>query len=313
MESVSIKVVNPAVIAPLQEALTTAYWFKSDLRTFLRSATGLPALVDRYEWNNSDITKRDIVRAFVSTLVDEQHVYRDALIALLVATPDINPSRLKTLDDGDRKFAAATAALEDLRPFVEPYRALQTEAAAAEQRRRIAQAESLRKQEQAASIEKLHTEFLHIHSLPAQSRGYALEKFLNRLFETYDIEARGPFSGTGEQIDGAFTFESADYLLEAKWQKELTANPDISVFRDKVGRRLDNTLGLFVSFSGFQPTVMEQSGRGMRETVILMDGADLMTVLDQRLTLKELLHRKKQHAARTGEIMLRAADILDQL
>lgn len=308
-----MKVVNPAVIAPLQEALTTAYWFKNDLRTFLRSATGLPELVDRYEWNSSDVTKRDIVRAFVSTLVDEQHVYQDALIALLVATPDINPSRLKTLDDGDRKYAAATAALADLRPYVEPYRKLHSKAAAADQQRRIAQADARKKQEQAASIQQLHKKFLEIHLLPAQARGYALEKFLNQLFETYDIEARGPFAGNGEQIDGAFTFESADYLLEAKWQKELTANPDISVFRDKVKRRLDNTLGLFVSFSGFQPTVMEQSGRSGRETVILMDGADLMTVLDQRITLKELLHRKKQHAARTGEIMLRAADILDQL
>jgi len=298
------------VIVPLQEALTAAYWYKSDLRGFLRSATGLPALVDRYAWDDKDVTKRTIVRGLITTLVEEQHAYRDALLALLVATLDIDPSPLKRLEDGPRRYAAAIAALNDLRPFVEPYRALQTEALEAEQRRRIAKEKAARAQERADDIAALRAQFLEIHSMPPQARGYALEGFLNRLFETYDIEARGPFTGTGEQIDGAFTFEAFDYLLEAKWQKELTANADVSVLRDKVLRRIDNTLGLFVSFSGFQATVMDQSGRSGRELVLLMDGADLMTVLDQRITLRELLHRKKQHAARTGEIMLRAADII---
>jgi hypothetical protein len=35
--------------------------------------------------------------------------------------------------------------------------------------------------------------------------------------ETFDIEAKGSFRLEGEQIDGAFTFENAEYILEAKW------------------------------------------------------------------------------------------------
>jgi hypothetical protein len=40
--------------------------------------------------------------------------------------------------------------------------------------------------------------------------------------------------------------------------------------------------------------------------MILMDGADLSAVVDGRITLPELLSRKRQDAARTGEILLSA-------
>ena len=41
----AIQRVNPVVLIPLREALATVYWYKNDLRDFLKSATGDSALV----------------------------------------------------------------------------------------------------------------------------------------------------------------------------------------------------------------------------------------------------------------------------
>ncbi|MFI1241486.1 hypothetical protein [Nocardia salmonicida] len=303
------KVVSPAVLVPLQEALACAYWYKDDLRAFLRSATGQPELIAQLDWGGGSY-KRAIVRQLVTTLAENQHRYFDTLIALILATVEIDPAPLKRLDDGLTKYETATAALNVLRGLVEPYRAMRSEAEAAAQRRRIDHERAKKEQALARETAELHTKFLAMHAQEPQARGYALEGLLNRLFTVYDINAKGPFRIQGEQIDGAFTFAGTDYLLEAKWQKELSTTADLSTFADKVRRKLDNTLGLFLSINGFQPNAIKLSGEGGRRVLLLTEGYDLQLVLDGRIRFDELLRRKREHAARTGEILLRAADIL---
>ena len=43
--------------------------------------------------------------------------------------------------------------------------------------------------------------------------------------------------------------------------------------------------------------------------VVLMDGADLMAVLEERIDFVTLLLRKKRHAAQTGNIFLRVHEM----
>ena len=97
--------------------------------------------------------------------------------------------------------------------------------------------------------------------------------------------------------------------MEAKWQDPLTRRADLDVFAQKIGRKLDNTLGLFVSVNGYEPTAVAAHS-GVRPNMILMDGGDLMAVLDERLELPALLLRKRQHAARTGEVFIPAVRLL---
>jgi hypothetical protein len=42
--------------------------------------------------------------------------------------------------------------------------------------------------------------------------------------------------------------------------------------------------------------------------MILMDGEDLYAILEARITLPEILHRKRRHASQTGDIYLRVRD-----
>jgi len=74
---------------------------------------------------------------------------------------------------------------------------------------------------------------------------------LRSLFELCDLDPRASFKIVGEQIDGAFTFEATDYLFEGKWQQELVSAGDLDVLAGKLSRKLDNTLGLFLSINGF--------------------------------------------------------------
>ena len=130
-----------------------------------------------------------------------------------------------------------------------------------------------------------------------------MEKLLRRLFEIFDLDPKASFKITGEQIDGAFTFDSTDYLFEGKWQKELVAAADLDSLAGKLGRKLDNTLGLFLSINGFSPDGVAAYSSG-RKLMLLMDGGDLMAVLEQRIDFVDLLRRKRRHASQTGEIYL---------
>jgi restriction endonuclease Mrr len=129
------------------------------------------------------------------------------------------------------------------------------------------------------------------------------------LFELFDLDPKASFRNTGEQIDGAFSLEGTDYLFEAKWQQELVNAAALDAFASKVRRKLENTLGVFLSINGYsQDGVAAHSAGGA--VIILMDGADLMAVLEERIDFVSLLLRKKRHASQTGSIYMPVHEIL---
>lgn len=98
-------------------------------------------------------------------------------------------------------------------------------------------------------------------------------------------------------------------MLEAKWQKNKSTVSELDTFSGKIGRKLENTLGLFLSINGFEASAIEtysQNGTAL----IVMDGFNLSLILEDRVDLGELLTRKKQHASRTGQVMLAASELL---
>ena len=141
-----------------------------------------------------------------------------------------------------------------------------------------------------------------------QDRGFELEKVMYDLFELFDLDPKASFRNTGEQIDGAFSLDGTDYLFEARWREEPTDAAALDSFASKVRRKLENTLGVFLSINGFSPDGVAAHSSG-GAVVILMDGADLMAVFEERIDFVSLLLRKKRHAAQTGKIYLRFHEI----
>jgi len=146
-------------------------------------------------------------------------------------------------------------------------------------------------------------------SADPQSRGFELERLMYDLFELFDLDPKASFKNTGEQVDGAFSLEGTDYLFEAKWQKEPVSAQDLDGFASKTRRKLENTLGAFLSINGFSQDAVLAHSSG-QPSIILMDGSDLMAVLEERIDFVSLFLRKKRHAAQTGNIYLRIHEIL---
>jgi hypothetical protein len=292
----------------LKEALATVYWYKSDLRSFLTTTISNPALLAPLNWTDY---KRNIVTQLVDYMAKRQDQYQGELIHLMSEVAQVDDfSHLSRLEGGKEKAEAARKAVAALRRQTQGHQALVEEQKNAEERRRKAHAAMLRKTAVRQGLEKLNREYLALLSdADPQSRGYKLEIMLRALFELCDLDPRASFKIVGEQIDGAFTFESTDYLFEGKWQAELTGAADLDVLAGKLSRKLDNTLGLFLSVNGFSEDGVKAHSSG-RRLMLLMDGSDLMAVLEARIDLVQLLLRKRREASQTGNIYLKIHEIL---
>jgi hypothetical protein len=307
----TMKRISANAIAALKDALTAAFWFKRDLYNYAKAAVGgEPLFLSGIDWTSPDQYKRDSVNLFVDRLVREQDEHQDLLLGLLVDVSSMTEfPGLERVEDPEPKIAAARAAVARLRAVVQPYeRDLMERQANAE---RFDAAKVIAEERRATSqrLAELKSRYLEAVAMPAQDRGFALEKLLHDLFEAFDLDPRASFRVTGEQIDGGLTFGGEYFLLEAKWQQEPTPRADLDVFSAKVRRRGENTLGLFIAVNGFAATAVEVHS-GNRSPIVLMDGADLYAVLEDRIDLRDLLSRKRRETSMTGRVLLTAAEIL---
>lgn len=292
----------PAAIVALKEALCAVYWYKGDLRSFLQQCLGNPAILATLNW---DSYKRQIVSDLVDYLVRDQNKHLGDLTRLCNEVCEIKTfEHLQQLDGGAQKVDRARAAVSQLRTLVTPHQDAKKESDDLAERQKRA-AEKLRTNAAVRlKLEDIKNRYMAlVVSSNVQGRGFELERVMYDLFELFDLDPKASFRNTGEQIDGAFSFDGTDYLFEAKWQQEMIAAADLDAFASKVRRKLENTLGVFLSINGFsQDGVAAHSAGGA--VVLLMDGADLMAVLEERIDFISLLLRKKRHAAQTGNIYL---------
>lgn len=302
------KVIAPAALLALKQALTDVYWYKSDLRSFLTTTLNKPDVVSRLNW---DDYKRNIVATLVDALSRNQAEDGSDLLRLMTEVARVDDfSHLLRLEDGDKKARQAQKSVAALRKYVGKPADDEAEQQAIEERRKAAYEAMIKTGGVKDKLSELTQEYYRLlGNDEPQKRGYRLEKVLRELFTLFDLDPKASFKVTGEQIDGAFTFQSTDYLLEAKWQKDPVIASDLDSLGAKLSRKLDNTLGLYLSINGYSEDGIKAHSSG-RRLVILMDGSDLMAVLEGRIDLIQLLLRKRRHAAQTGNIYLRLHELL---
>jgi hypothetical protein len=298
----------PEVVTALKDALRSVYWYKDDLRLFFQACELPPALIAKQGWHDPQEYKVRIAGRILDELVSMGDEGVGPMRRLIQALLDMKSfDHLRRLEEGNQKVAAARTSVEALRQIVyqhdETFRKEQEEQAA----RKDALAEALRRKND--ERERLEGQFYEVvANTNHQQRGLLFEKFLRDLFDAYDLNPRGSFRITGEQIDGAFEFEVTQFLLEAKWQDARVGAGPLDSFSKKVERKLENTLGLFISLNGFTEEGLT-AFRGSRPAIVLMDGEDLAVVLQGLLDFRDLLKRKVRHASQTGNPFLRARDM----
>lgn len=304
-----MKKFSPAAITALKEALINIYWKKQDLKNFINLTIKNTTILLTINWEANK--KFESVNELIDRMVERKDIYESDLLELILETANLDDfSHLKQWEDADLKIKKARESVVNLRQHANGFFKIAQEKKESEIRKRKLEEKTLAIQSKAEQISKLKDKFLILATeSDPRKRGRELELFLNELFTLFDLEPKRSFALHDEQIDGAFTFENSDYLLEAKWQSRPIETGDLKKFAGTLSSKLKNTLGLFVSIDGFSKGARELSGQNAT-AMILMDGMDLNAVLDSRIDLHQLLFRKRRHASETGEIYFPVDKIL---
>lgn len=298
-----MKKVSPAALISLKEALSKIYWVKNDLRAFIEYTIDNKTIIATIDW--SSLSKYESVSQLVDRMVKRKDLYQEDLLKLFYAVCNVsNFNHLKKWEDADKKIREAKEAVDALKAMcIDFFDELDKDRkkGVAKEQYNYQLSQSKDYQNRLDHLKQKY--FLLSKEDNAQKRGYLFETFLNELFKFFDLEPRGSFKISGEQIDGAFTHDSNDYLLEAKWVNKLIEASDVDIFSAKIGRKLKTALGLLVSVNGFSESL--NLGIIKYNAVILMDSVDLIQVLENRIKLDDMIKQKRRHASETGLNMYR--------
>ena len=297
-----MKRISPIAIELLKNALSQIFWYKSELQSFMRNSINDPSILSRANWNDY---KRQIVSDIVDFLASDQERHLGHLRKLMYDVCQMKSfAHLERLDDGKIKANRARQAVNDLSKMIEQHDAVVKEKDDAEKKRREAAKKLSESKAVIKRLDEIKDNYIKlIMASNAQQRGRDLEAIMYDMFELFDLDPKASFSIKGEQIDGAFSLDGTDYIFEAKWEQKPISREKMDAFASKVGRKLENTLGLFLAINGFSKDGVDIHSSG-RSQFILMTGADLMAILEGRIDFLSLLRRKKRHAAQTGRILL---------
>lgn len=294
----------------LRDALAVVTWYKRQFQTLVTtSLRDSPELVAGLNFSD---TKRNVTDELVRPLVSQETRYQGVAIrfmleiASMTRFPDV-----EQLPEPDRatRLADAQGAVRRLHEVTKQFSGWQQEQERlqAEREANKAQADALRRfEDDVASIKE---RFLQLQTATEpQKRGYAFESLLSDLFKLFDMEPRLAYRTETEQIDGSLSFDTDDYILEAKWIAEPVSREAADAFAAKVRRKGKNALGLFVAVNGWSSAALTT----YRESTpfITMDGGDVYAVLDARVRLDDLLRAKRRHANETGSCYLSASEML---
>ena len=219
-------------------------------------------------------------------------------------------SHLKKWENAIENVPKAREAVQVLRKQTKGYFEELEEQELREKRRKRREEALAEKEAYSSNLEKLRGNFVELSMMKdSQKRGIAFERYLNQLFRFFELDPKGSFNISQEQIDGLFTFDNTEYLLEAKWHKKpLSLTNSAYAFATKIGGKSKLAMGLLVSINGFNE--FENVNTDQLKCMLLMDGEDLYYVVDGKITLTELLYRKRRGLAESGQIFLKARDLI---
>jgi len=291
--------ISPNAIILLKDTLSSVFWYKKSLVDYLKlSVSNGETIISKIDWQSK--YKRETVSIFIDYLVkinaNEDLIY---IIGDLSKKTDFN--ELKKADDYDKLIFKAQNNIKSLKEIYRAHASIVSEQEKREVAKEKYQEKIKSRQYFEKKLDELKQKFYNSFSLEPIPRGYELENILKQINNLFDLDARGSYRITGEQIDGAFSLNGTEYILEAKWHSRPIDHTHIINFIEKINTKLDNTLGLFISHSAFTDTAIKKANQ---KNLILMDGEDLLYVLENKIDYIDLLKNKKRHAAETGESFL---------
>ena len=147
--------------------------------------------------------------------------------------------------------------------------------------------------------------------LGSQEAGYRFQDWFYDLAAFEEIDLRRPYVSAGRQIDGILTVDGTTYLVELRFRQEPSGGPDIDGLLTKVNSKADNTMGLFISASGFNAGAL-QTASFAKTPLLLLDCPHLYHILSGLMTLSEVIQRVRRHASQTGDAFLSVVNFSGQ-
>ena len=153
-------------------------------------------------------------------------------------------------------------------------------------------------------LDRLRQSFLGLHSKKPQEAGFAFERLLDELFSLEGLSPRGSFRIIGEQIDGSATLDHETYIIEAKWEKDPLPEAPLLTFRGKIEGKSAFTRGLFIALNGISDQALSAITTGKQPTFFIVNGHDIMMVLEDSISLPEFLRQRQRLLAEEGKVVV---------
>ena len=290
--------ITPRLVELTYEAALTAYWRKAALRQFLRSSGVSSSFLATWA---DDESKRQILDRLCRLLQSSEDggavMMRMARsLSEMTSFPD-----LRNWEDAADKIGRATTAVRELRNHLARQAAQSQANDKAREKRQQAHERRLKIQRSTADRDKLRQELEEMHAqVGTQQGGYAFERWFYRMLDYFEVTSRRPYKAQGRQIDGALTVDGTTYLVETKFTAGQTTPDQIDTLKAKVSAMADNTMGLFVSISGYTAVATQQAS-GPGTTLLVLDSRHIFHVLAGNATFPEVVSRARRHASQTGQ------------
>lgn len=293
--------VTPHLVQLAYEAALKSFWRKESLRKFLRqSHVAEPHLAT---WSPEE-SKRDFLdRTFAVLQRTDRGKAVIGEMAIFLAEQTTFPD-LRNWEDSSVKIQDASKAVAELKALI----ARQTEEVRSEREREAAKAKAREEREvaqrQRESLSKLMQRLDDLApQMGTAPGGYAFQDWFYDFLAFAEVEHRRPYNAGGRQIDGSITIDGTTYLVELKFTADQAGAPDIDVFRGKVESKADNTMGLFISMSGYSSVAVREAS-GKKGTLLLLDASHMYLILTGGMQCLDVVRRVRRHASQTGEAYL---------
>ena len=290
---------TPHLVDLTFDAALRSFWRKKALSRFLERANieNLPTWLP-------DESKREYLSRVFQLLERTDHgkakiVQLARFLSEQTAFPD-----LEGWEDTVEKLDAAQRSVEALKSYLtEQEEALETEKQRQEARERLREAQKKARESQ-HNLQSLSDRLSALSTeIGTADAGRSFEDWFYDLMQFSEISARRPYVSEGRQIDGSITIGDTTYLVECKFTTEQSGAPDIDVFRSKVESKADNTMGIFVSISGYSSVAIQQAS-GRKTPLLLLDHSHLYRVLGGISSFRDVVERVRRHSSQTGEAYL---------
>ncbi len=291
--------VTPHLIDLTFDAALRSFWRKQALATFLQRSgiQGLP------NWLPEEPKRSYLQRVFQLLPSTDDGKAKIVELARNLAEQTSFPDLLGW-EDSAEKLDSAQRSISALKGYLqEQEHDLLTEQQRKEAREKLreAQAHARASQQTLQSLSERLTELST--DLGTADAGRDFEKWFYDLMDFSEITSRKPYISNGRQIDGSITLGDTTYLVECKFTTEQSGAPDIDIFRSKVESKADNTMGIFVSISGFSSVAIQEAS-GRKSPLLLLDHAHLYRILSGISSFRDVVERVRLHSSQTGEAFL---------